>query len=448
MNKFIGFLVAACACCVLTCEAQAPATKAQQWTVIHAGKLLAVPGQAPKPEQSLILKGDKVAEVRDGYVTAAEVGSPGDDVKVIELKDKFVMPGFIDAHVHLTGQFGDGGKMLAVTWTDADYALNGAYHARQTLAAGFTTVRDLGAPNDSIFALRDAIRAGKVPGPRIVAAGTTISSTNGHGDVHGFRSDVMAVLASPTVCDGADDCRRAVREAIKRGADVIKMMATGGVLDESNTGTGQQFTDEEMKAIVETAHALNRKVAAHAHSNEGILAAVRAGVDSVEHCMWADEATLKEIKKRGIYVVPTVFPITWVGDTPEKMKNGPMKNMPPPIMKKLLGLVNKGSQPVIMTRMAIKLGVKIALGTDAGVYPHGLNGGEFEQYVKAGMSPMEAIESGTVNAADLLGLSDQIGTLEPGKDADVVAVSGDPLTDAAVLKHVDFVMHWGKVFKE
>ena len=164
--------------------------------------------------------------------------------------------------------------------------------------------------------------------------------------------------------------------------------------------------------------------------------------------MWADEATLKEIKKRGIYVVPTVFPITWVGDTPEKMMHGPMKNMPPPIMKKLLGLVNKGSQPVIMTRMAIKLGVKIALGTDAGVYPHGLNGGEFEQYVKAGMSPMEAIESGTVNAADLLGLSDQIGTLEPGKDADVVAVSGDPLKDTAVLKHVDFVMHWGKVFKE
>ena len=356
-------------------------------TIIHAGTLLAVPGKEPSEQQSIIVQNGKVVEIRDGYARAADIDSDG-EVRVIDLSDRFVMPGFIDLHVHLSGQAGSNRKTDAVTKTDADAALTAQMYARRTLLGGFTTVRDLGSRGTAIFALRDAVKAGKIAGPKIIAAGEAITPTGGHGDVHGFRQEILDVMKSSGVCDGADGCRAAVRRQVKRGADVIKVTATGGVLSETATGTGQQFTDEELRAIADTAHALGRKVTAHAHEKAGIEAALRAGFDSIEHSMWADKGTMKLFVDTGAWMVPTVYPITAVGDTPEKMKQGPFKDMPPPIMAKLLRL---GRQPKDMTRLAHDMGVNIALGTDSGVSPHGENANEFVEYVNVGMTEMEAL---------------------------------------------------------
>jgi len=413
-------------------------------TIIHAGTLLAVPGKEPTEQQSIIVRNGKVVEIRDGYTRAAEIDSDG-DVRVIDLSDRFVMPGFIDLHVHLSGQAGSNRKTDAVTKTDADTALTAQMYARRTLLGGFTTVRDLGSRGTAIFALRDAVRAGKVAGPKIIAAGEAITPTGGHGDVHGFRQEILDVLKSSGVCDGADGCRAAVRRQVKRGADVIKVTATGGVLSETATGTGQQFTDEELRAIADTAHALGRKVTAHAHEKAGIEAALRAGFDSIEHAMWADKDTMKLFVETGAWMIPTVYPITAVGDTPEKMKQGPFRDMPPPIMAKLLRL---GRQPKDMTRLAHDMGVRIALGTDSGVSPHGENANEFVEYVNAGMTEMEALMAGTVNAAEAGGVADRVGSLEAGKAADVVAMADNPLHDITAVLRLRFIMRDGVVFKQ
>jgi imidazolonepropionase-like amidohydrolase len=329
--------------------------------------------------------------------------------------------------------------------TDADAVLTAQMYARRTLLGGFTTVRDLGSRGTAVFALRDAVEAGKIAGPRIIAAGEAITPTGGHGDVHGFRQEILDVLPSTGVCDGADDCRAAVRRQVKRGADVIKVTATGGVLSETATGTGQQFTDDELRAIAETAHSLGRKVTAHAHEAAGIEAALRAGFDSIEHAMWADKDTMNLFRKTGAWMIPTIYPITAVGDTPEKMKQGPFKDMPPPIMEKLLRL---GRQPKDMTRLAHSMGVKIALGTDSGVSPHGENANEFVEYVNVGMTEMEALMAGTVNAAEAGGIADRIGSIAPGKAADVVAMADSPLEDIDAVLNVQFVMRDGVVFKQ
>lgn len=409
--------------------------------VIHAGTLLAVPGEAPARRQSIIVREGLVVEVRDGFVTADERG--GEAARIIDLSESFVMPGFIDLHVHLTGQAGSGGRDAYVRMTDADVAFTAQMYAKRTLLAGFTTVRDLGSDGTAIFALRDAIRAGKVAGPKIIAAGESITPTGGHGDVHGYRPEVLAALPSTGVCDGADDCRRAVRAQVRRGADVIKVTATGGVMSETATGTGQQFTDAELEAIVETAHALGRKVTAHAHEAAGIEAALRAGFDSIEHAMWADRDTMRLFKETGAWLVPTIYPITAVGDTPEKMREGPFRDMPPPVMEKLLRL---GRQPKDMTRLAYEAGVKIALGTDSGVSPHGENANEFIEYVNVGMTEMEALKAGTVDAAEAGGFSDSAGSIVAGKAADIVAMAGNPLEDIRAILGVDFVMRDGVVF--
>jgi len=413
-------------------------------TIIHAGTLLAVPGEAPDTRQSIIVQNGRITEIREGYVQAADIPADG-EIRVIDLSDRFVMPGFIDLHVHLSFQAGSGSRMDIVTTTDADSALTAQMYAQRTLLGGFTTVRDLGSRGNAIFALRDAIKAGKVAGPKIIAAGASITPTGGHGDVHGFRQEVLDVLPSTGVCDGADGCRAAVRRQVKRGADVIKVTATGGVLSATATGTGQQFTDEELRAIAETAHALGRKVTAHAHEKAGIEAALRAGFDSIEHSMWADKGTMKLFIETGAWIIPTVYPITAVGDTPEKMKQGPFRNMPPPVMAKLLRL---GRQPKDMTRLAHSMGVKIALGTDSGVSPHGENANEFVEYVNAGMSPMEALTAGTVSAAEAGGVADQAGSIEPGKAADIVAMAESPLEDISAVLRVQFIMRDGYVFKQ
>jgi imidazolonepropionase-like amidohydrolase len=384
-----------------------------------------------------------VIAVQSGRANPDDYAADG-EVRVVDLSDQFVMPGFIDLHVHLTGQAGSGSKVDFVEDTDADVALLAQMYAQRTLMGGFTTVRNLGSRGSAMFALRDAIKAGIVSGPKILVAGYSITPTGGHADIHGFRQEVLDLLPSSGVCDGADACRAAVRRQVKRGADVIKVTATGGVLSETATGTGQQFTDEELRAIAETAHSLGRKVTAHAHAAAGIEAALRAGFDSIEHAMWADEDTMRLFKEKDAWIIPTVYPITAVGDTPEKMKAGPFGNMPPPVMEKLLQL---GRQPKDMTRLAREMGVKIALGTDSGVSPHGENANEFIEYVNIGMSEMEALMAGTVHAAEAAGISDKVGSLQPGKAADIVAMAVSPLDDIEAVLDVRFIMRDGVIFK-
>lgn len=421
-----------------------PTARVAKTTIIHAGKLLAVPGEAVRQQATLVTADGKIQSIRDGFQDAAALGLPA-DTPVVDLSSKFVMPGFMDLHVHITGS-GIAGRFsgLNMREEDAFFALNGYTNALATLMAGFTTIRDLGASNEAIFPLRDAINYGIVPGPKIIAAGRGLSPTNGHGDAHNMKRAYLDAEPRESVCDGADDCRRAARAAIKYGADVLKVHVTGGVLDPSDSGTEQQFTDEELKAIVEAGHSMGRKVTTHAHGKGGIDAAIRAGYDSIEHGMWADEESLKLMKAHGTWLVPTVWPITYVGDTPEKVRQGPMKNLNPNSMAKLLKL---GDQPKKLVRMAVKIGTGIALGTDAGIAPHGTNAQEMLEYVDAGMSNMEALKTGTVNAAAAAGLPDR-GRLNPGMAADVIALDADPLQDIGAVMDVDFVMRDGIIFKQ
>ncbi|HEX7011557.1 MAG TPA: amidohydrolase family protein [Steroidobacteraceae bacterium] len=437
LKKILAALLAALA----SCAAGAAAPAAGGNAVIHAGELLAVPGRKPVANATVVVEAGKVKEVRSGYADPAALGLPS-GTPVIDLKDSFVMPGFIDLHVHLASS-GSRSRDLRFREPEGYFSLIGYRSAYATLMAGFTTVRDLGSEGSTIFALRDAARDGIVAAPRIIVSGDPISPTNGHGDNHNLREEVMRAMPRRGVCDGADDCRRVVREAIRRGADVIKVMATGGTLDESNAGTGQQFTDEELRAIAETAHAFGRKVTAHAHAKAGIDACVRAGFDSIEHGMWADEQTLREMKAKGVWLVPTVATITFVGDTPEKVKSGPLKDLPPVSLEKVLKL---GTQPRKLARLAHQVGTKIALGTDAPLVPHGKNATEMIDHVNAGMTPMEALMSGTVNAAEAAGLAN-VGKLEPGMAADIIAMPRSPLEDIEAVMEVEFVMRDGIVFK-
>lgn len=414
-------------------------------TLIHAGTLLAVPGKAPKRRQTVVIRNGKIDSILSGYASKSQAGFDGHEVVVIDLSDHFVMPGFIDLHAHIAVEYGDQIKLKTVTMSDADHALTAAMYAERTLQAGFTTIRDLGSRGDAVFALRDAIKAGKVPGPKILVAGDAIAATGGHGDVHGFRQEILDAIPSTAICDGADSCRAAVRRQVKRGADVIKVTTTGGVLSETATGIGQQLTDEELRAIVETAHGLGRKVTAHAHGKGGIEAALRAGFDSIEHSTWADEETMKLYIKHDAWLIPTIYIITAIGDTPEKVKKGPFAHLPPSSMAKLL---NIGRQPKIMGALAYKMGVKIAMGTDAGVYSHGENANEFLEYKNLGMSEMEALVSGTIDAAEATGIKNQTGSLEAGKAADIVAMPNNPLKDIKAVLKVTFVMRDGIVFKQ
>lgn len=411
--------------------------------LIHAGTLLNIPGTPPLKQQSIVIEQGKVKAIVAGYQSPKDLGL-SEASKVVDLRNQFVMPGFIDLHVHISSQYGDGGKLSKVTKSDAHFALTASAFAKSTLMAGFTTIRDLGSSGTSVFALRDVIKSGEIPGPKILVAGDAISATGGHGDFHGFRQEVLDALPKTGTCDGPDSCRAAVRRQVKRGADVIKVTVTGGVLSETAAGTGQQLTHEELEAIVDAAHSLGRKVTAHAHAKAGIEAAIRAGFDSIEHAMWADKETMKLFKKTGTWMIPTIYPITVVGDTPEKMAKGPFKNMPPPIMEKLLRL---GKQPKEMTRLAHKMGVKIALGTDAGLFPHGDNANEFIEYVGVGMTEIEALMAGTINAAKAAGVDHKVGSIEPGKAADIVALPASPLDDIKQVLNVNFVMRDGIIFK-
>ena len=423
----------------LLLAALAVPASAAQWTVIHAGTLLAVPGQPPVRERSILVRDGRVQEVRAGFVAADAVGAEGDTVELVDLSRHFVLPGLIDAHVHVTGELGPEQKLLAATRSEVASALHALVFLRRTLDAGFTTVRDLGSVPEVVFGLRDAVAAGVVEGPRIVAAGAPISATGGHGDVHGYREDILALWADDNVCDGAGDCRRAVRSQVKGGADVVKVTATGGVLSETAAGTGQQLFDDELAAIVATAHALGRKVAAHAHGTDGINAALRAGVDSIEHGTYSDDTSFRLFREKGAFLVPTML----AGATVVQMAEG-SSFMPAPIREKALRV---GRDMADMVRRAHAAKVPIAFGTDSGVSRHGDNARELALLVGAGLTPAEAIHAATVNAARLLGLEERLGTIEPGKSADLIAVSGDPLADVARLASVEWVIKEGRVAK-
>ena len=402
-------------------------------TFIHAGDVLAVPGGPVKSEQTIIVVDGVIEKIADGYLEGGEQDT------VIDLSEHFVMPGMIDSHVHLRSEWNPQGRLQGVTRESGDIAYEAAMNARKTLMAGFTAVQDVGGPPE-IFALRRAVNAGKIPGPHIKASGNAVSVTGGHGDNHGYREDVLDIFHSPTICDGVADCRRAVRKAVKRGADVIKITATGGVLSNTNAGTGQQFFDDELKAIVDTAEKMGRKVTAHAHGKDGIDAALKAGVSSIEHGTYLDSRTAQLFKQNGAVLVPTVLAGMTVVDWAENYDF-----LPPNSAKKALEV---GSQMQDMLRIAWENGVTVAFGTDTGVSPHGENAREFEYMIKAGMTEMEAIKAATVIAADHIGMGDQIGSLENGKQADIIAVDGNPLKDISELLDVNFVMKGGVVFKD
>jgi imidazolonepropionase-like amidohydrolase len=414
--------------------AAAPAQQPEPVTVIHAGTLIAVPGQAPRRQASVVVRGRRIAEVREGFVDV-----PG--ARVVDLRTATVMPGFIDSHVHFSGLDDRLQSRLQAAQRDyEDEAYTALLNARRTLLAGFTTVRDLGGEARLITTLRDAINQGQFAGPTILSAARMVSVSGGHGANNGLNRDLDAAARERTtnICNGPEDCRRATREQIGAGADVIKLAATGGVLSNVAGGLNQQMMDDEMKAVVETARTFGRKVAAHAHGVNGINAALEAGVDSIEHGTFTDDKTFQLYRRTGAYYVPTlVAPAAAVAD-------GQRGALTPAQFDKAREAAGNAEKSFAR---AVREGVKIAFGTDSGVSPHGRNAEEFTIMVRNGMTPAAAIRSATVSAADLLGRSAQIGTIEAGKDADIIAVAGDPLKDVRLLENVGFVMKHGRVHK-
>ena len=396
---------------------------------VHAGHVLDVKTGKLLADQTLVIEDGRIVSAG----AAPEAKIPADAVR-IELPTATVLPGLIDAHTHLTMDPKFGYDRLALSLPRE--ALMGAKNARVTLLAGFTTVRNVGARDFSDVALRDAINAGDVPGPRLLVSGPALSITGGHCDNNMLPFEYHAT--SDGVADGIAAVQHKVRENIKYGADLIKVCATGGVLSLGDNPQHSQYTLEEMKAIVADAHRLGRKVAAHAHGAEGIRWAAEAGVDSVEHGSYIDDAGIAAMKEHGTYLVPTLYLGDWMID------NAGLTRLPPPLLAKAQEVIPAARKNIAH---AFAGGVKVAFGTDAAVYPHGLNAHEFAVMVKLGLTPLQAIQAATVNAADLLGWSGKVGTLEPGAWADVIAVDGDPVKDVTTLERVKFVMKGGEVVK-
>jgi imidazolonepropionase-like amidohydrolase len=396
---------------------------------VQAGRLLDVKTGKMLADQTLVIEDGRIVSM----AASAEAKIPTDAVR-IDLPNATVLPGLIDAHTHLTSEPRFGYDRLAISVPRE--ALIGAKNARVTLLAGFTTARNVGARGFTDVALRDAINAGDVPGPRLLVSGPPLSITGGHCDNNMLPSEYHAT--SDGAADGVAAVQHKVRENIKYGADLIKVCATGGVLSLGDNPQHSQYTVEEMKAIVADARRLGRKVAAHAHGAEGIRWAAEAGVDSIEHGSYIDDAGIAAMKEHGTYLVPTLYLGDWM------MENAEQTHMPPPLMAKAREVIPAARQNIAH---AFTSGVKVAFGTDAAVYPHGLNGREFAVMVKLGLTPLQAIQAATVNAADLLGWSGKVGSLEPGAWADVVAVDGDPVKDVTTLERVKFVMKGGEVVK-
>ncbi len=405
--------------------------------IYHVGSFYPVPGKADAlGAHTVVVDKGKISQVAKGYRSADELGVSG---KVHDYRDHFMMPGLIDMHVHITFERDENaphGQWLSEY--ESDRVLRAVPYAKRTLHAGFTTVRDLGSDYRLVFPLKYAIARGDIKGPRILAAGNTVTPTGGHADMHGYRMEITDTFGpSIGVCDGADDCTKAVRRVIKSGADVIKITATGGVLSNTAAGVSQQFTDEELAAIVDTAHKLGRKVTAHAHGVDGLNAALRAGVDSIEHGSYLDESSIALFKKTGAYYVPTLL----AGATVAKEADT-NPNMPKAVVAKVKQVA---PQMNAAFKKAMNAGVNIAFGTDSGVSRHGTNQDEFALMVANGMPISEALKTATVNAAELLGMSQQLGTLEVGKSADFILLAQSPLEDVANLKTISSVAVKGQL---
>jgi imidazolonepropionase-like amidohydrolase len=425
-------MVASCLWVVWAAEIDAAAT------VVRAGRMLDVRTGEMLRNRVIVVEDGLIARVAAG----AEFVTP-EGAEVIDLGEAWVLPGLIDCHVHLASDRGGVERLVArMSESVAAHAYEAAVNARKTLEAGFTTVRNLGDADGVTLALRDAIAAGKVAGPRILDAGSSISTTSGHMDPKlGFREEFHeAVDRHDNVCDGADDCRRAVRKQVGRGVDVIKIATTGGVNSRAGLGLGQQMFEDEARAIVETARLYGKKVAVHAHGVDGVIVALKAGAHSIEHGTTLNDEAIELFRKTGAYYVPTLCTVNGYLERLAKDPNA----YEPAVKEKIEWRIRITGESV---RKAFPRGVKIAFGTDAGVSKHGKNAEEFKLMVKHGMPPLEAIKAATVNAADLLGLENEAGAIEPGKRADLIAVSGDPLLDISVLERVSFVMKGGKIYK-
>ncbi len=411
--------------------------------VLHCGQLLAEPGQEPMNEATVVIEGGVITNVLNGIAFFdAPPGQPANTH--IDLMDKFVLPGLIDCHTHLTYELPPMQMRLHKRITeDATYeAIDGTHNARKTLMAGFTTVRNVGSGGAAIYALRSRINQGVIPGPRILAAGKSISVTGGHADpTNGINPALSPALTSTDgIANGPAEFRHATRERIRQGSDLIKITSTGGVLSNTAAGLGQQMFDDEIEAVVEAAHMMGRKVACHAHGTNGINAALRAGVDSIEHGSYLDESSIKLFLETGAYLVPTIHAGKFVG---EKAADPAWFN---PAIKAKAEAVG----PIIQDALARahKAGVKVAFGTDVGVGAHGTNALEFVYMVEAGFTPADAIKAATISAADLCGLGGSVGQIAKGYQADIIALDANPLEDVAALQSVAFVMKGGKVYKD
>lgn len=396
--------------------------------LIHAGAVIAIPGEKPLGPTTIIVVGGRIASIEPGYIDRA-------NGQVIDLRDRTLLPGLIDTHVHFS--FSPETKLWsAAIDTPEDVALFAFSNAKKTLEAGFTTVRDVGSDGYSIHALRDAVNEGTLVGPRIFLSGTSLSIVGGHGDMSGLNRTTTEALYPydyTGACTGGVECALRVREAAKYGADLIKITSTGGIMSQQARGLGQHLSDEELTSIVTTAHGLGLKVAAHAHGGAGVAASVRAGVDSIEHGTYLDEDTAKLMAQRGTWLVPTLG-----------LLDGRKESDASPAVQAKMAEARRVAGRNI--RLAVQHKVNIAFGTDAGVSPHGQNARQFRHMVEQGpMTPMAALRSATVDAATLLDQSANLGTIEVGKFADMIAVEGDPYRDITVMEHVSTVIKEGRV---
>jgi imidazolonepropionase-like amidohydrolase len=409
---------------VVLAQSSKPAVR----TLIRAGHLLDVHSGKLLDAQTIVVVGETIQSIAPTASVTAQAG----DI-VVDLGGATVLPGLIDVHTHITGNT-EFDPYKELTNTDAKEAINGVVNARTTLMAGFTTIRNVGAGGYTDVDLRDAINAGQVPGPHMQVSGPPLGITGGHCDEN--LLPIAYHQVGEGVADGISAVQQKVRQTIKYGADVIKICATGGVLSKGDDPQASQYTLEEMKAIVADAHRLGRKVAAHAHGAQGILWASEAGIDSIEHGSYINDAAIAEMKKNGTYLVPTLYLEDWM------LQYG---NLPPFYAQKMKDVSAVAKKNI---QHAMEAGVKIAMGTDAAVYPHGLNAHELDVYVnQLHMAPLTAIQTATVNAADLMGWTDRTGSLDAGKWADIIAVDGNPLADVKLLQNVKFVMKAGVVYK-
>ncbi len=422
--------------------AQTAAPKAapqpQRTTYIRAGRLLDMTSDAPKENVVIVVKNDRIEQV----APAGQVQIPA-GAAVVDLSNATVLPGLIDCHTHLTSRADQYNEILRFKWTPFKAGMYGEVNARKTLMAGFTTVRDVGSAPFGAVDLRDTINEGFIPGPRIVASGPGISITGGHGDLNNY-SPLVSMEMYPgareaEIADGSDQLRHTIRLQVKYGVDVIKILSTGGVLSKGDNPGAAHYTLDELKTAAETAHMLGRKIAAHAHGTEGIKNAILAGIDSIEHASLADDEDMRLAKEHGTYFVMDIYNDDYL--LGKAIEFGlPQENVD---KEKMVGRLQREN-----FRKAVQMGVKMAFGTDAGVYPHGDNAKQFAKMVEWGMTPIQAIRAATVNAADLIARSKDVGSIEPGKYADLIAVTTNPLQDVKALENVGFVMKGGTIYKD